>query len=84
MSTKSKNQMTGMKWLRSRMNELGYKSLQEVADAMGINRGNVYRYFTLETRPSVDMLPVFCKALDAEGTEVLRALKVIKSNQSLG
>jgi len=68
---------TGMEWLRSRMNRLGYRSLQEVAEEIGINRGNLYRYFSLETKPSVAMLPVLCEVLDASYEEVLKALECV-------
>lgn len=67
-----------MKWLRNRMNELDYRSLQEVAEAVGINRGNLYRYFTGETRPSIEMMPPLCSALDLTYEELLIALEVIK------
>jgi hypothetical protein len=68
---------TGMAWLRSRMNRLGYSSLQEVAEDIGINRGNLYRYFSLETKPSVAMLPTLCYVLDASYEEVLNALECV-------
>jgi len=67
-----------MKWLRNRMAELEYGSLQEVADAIGINRGNLYRYFTAETRPSIEMMPPMCSALDVTYEELLIALEVVK------
>ncbi len=56
-STKS---VTGLEWLRARMDKLGYNSLEEVAQEIQINRGNLYRYFSLETRPSVALLPNLC------------------------
>jgi transcriptional regulator with XRE-family HTH domain len=58
------------------MDKLGYNSLEEVASELGINRGNLYRYFTLENRPSIAMLPIFCKVLKVKTDEVLRALEV--------
>jgi transcriptional regulator with XRE-family HTH domain len=67
-----------MKWLRNRMAELDYSSLQEVADDVGINRGNLYRYFTAETRPSIEMMPPLCKVLGVTYEELLIALEVIK------
>jgi len=67
-----------MKWLRNRMTELDYKSLQEVADDLGINRGNLYRYFTAETRPSIEMMPPLCTVLGVTYEELLIALEVIK------
>jgi len=70
-------QKTGMVWLRSRMTRLGYHSLQEVAEDLGINRGNLYRYFSLETKPSIAMMPTLCYVLDASYEEVLKALECI-------
>jgi transcriptional regulator with XRE-family HTH domain len=64
----------GMEWLRAKMAELNYTSLEQVAVDIGINRGNLYRYFTLETKPSVAMLPVLCEVLNASYEEVLKAL----------
>lgn len=66
---------TGMPWLRSRMSDLGYVSLEEVAQKIGINRGNLYRYFTMENRPSIALLPAICRTLEASYEEVLKALK---------
>ena len=71
------NEKTGMDWLRARMEKLDYTSLEQVASEIGINRGNLYRYFTLETRPSVAMLPVMCEVLKVKTDEVLRALEVV-------
>lgn len=75
--------LTGKEWLRSKMEELGYVSLEEVATDMGINRGNLYRYFSLETRPSIAMLPIFCDVLQAEPNEIMWALEILPYNQSL-
>jgi transcriptional regulator with XRE-family HTH domain len=71
------NEKTGMDWLRARMEKLGYTSLEEVAAELGINRGNLYRYFSLENRPSVAMLPVMCGVFKVKTDEVLRALEVV-------
>lgn len=66
-----------MKWLRERMKELDYHSLQEVAEDIGINRGNLYRYFTLETRPSIEMMPPLCTVLGISYEQLLIVLEVI-------
>ena len=71
------NEKTGMDWLRARMEKLDYTSLEEVAVELGINRGNLYRYFSLENRPSVAMLPVMCEVFKVKTDEVLRALEVV-------
>ena len=43
-STKSRTtHTTGLVWLRARMEKLGYNSLEEVANEIGINRGNLFR-----------------------------------------
>lgn len=67
---------TGMKWLRHRMDELGYKSLEQVASKANINRGNLYRYFAFETRPSIDVVPELARALNVQREDILNALEV--------
>jgi transcriptional regulator with XRE-family HTH domain len=73
---KKTRSMVGMDWLHSRMTDLGMSSLEEVAQACGINRGTLYRYFSLEQRPSIDQLPALCDGLKSSPLEVLRALKI--------
>lgn len=72
----TRKQESGMVWLRSRMADLDYSSLEEVASELGINRGNLYRYFTLETRPSVAMVNPMCEVLQTTPEELLKALEV--------
>ena len=69
-------QQVGLAWLHARMAELGLNSLEEAAKACSINRGTLYRYFTFEQRPSIDVLPALCNGLQAAPLEVLRALKI--------
>ena len=75
--------VTGLEWLRARMDKLGYNSLEEVAQEIQINRGNLYRYFSLETRPSVALLPNLCRALKASPTEILKALEILGPNDRI-
>ena len=75
--------MTGMVWLRARMDHLGYESLDAVAFKVGINRGNLFRYFTLETVPSMALLPDLCRVLDVSPEELLRALEIIGSRDRI-
>jgi transcriptional regulator with XRE-family HTH domain len=65
------------------MDKLGYTSLEQVASVIGINRGNLYRYFTLETRPSVALLPDLCRALKASPAEMLKALEILGPDDRL-
>ncbi len=81
-STKTKPK-TGLDWLRDRMDSLGYGSLESVAQEIGINRGNLYRYFSLETRPSVALLPDMCRALKASPAEILKALEILRADDRL-
>jgi hypothetical protein len=76
--------LTGIAWLRSTMENNGWSTFEEVAERCGINRGNLYRYFAFETRPSIDMIPVLCDALKVDVFELLDALEVEKPKQVLG
>lgn len=50
----------GLAWLEWRMQALNFSSMEQAAQACGINRGTLYRYFAFEQRPSIDMLPALC------------------------
>lgn len=75
VSPKSKT----VKAIREVMEAAGHYTYESLAQATGINRGNLYRYFTLETRPSIDLLPVLADGLEIPVTEVLDLLKVQRS-----
>ena len=66
----------GMDWLQERMVALDMESLEDAARACGLNRGNLHRYFSFQTRPSIDVLPKLCEGLQASPLEVLRALGI--------
>lgn len=68
--------VVGLDWLYRKMDEHEYPSLQAVAEACELNRGNLYRYFAFETRPSIDLLPKLCNGLKASPLEVLTALGI--------
>ena len=63
-------------WLRERMDKLGFTSLEQVAAETGINRGNIYRYFTQEQRPSVALVDQLCQALKVTPQVLLIGLGV--------
>ena len=73
MAAKSKE---GIDWLYQRMKDLGLSSLEQAAERCGLNRGNLYRYFTWETRPSIDILPALCDGLESTPDEILQALGI--------
>ena len=68
--------LTGIDWLNRRMAELGLNSLEEAAERCNLNRGNLYRYFKFETRPSIDVIPALCKGLESSPLEILTALGI--------
>lgn len=68
--------LEGMDWLHQRMEKLGLSSLEQVAERCGLNRGNLYRYFSFQTRPSIDVVPQLCIGLEASPEEVFRALGI--------
>jgi AcrR family transcriptional regulator len=68
--------VVGLDWLYRKMDELEFSSLQAAAEACDLNRGNLYRYFAFETRPSIDLLPKLCDGLRASPLEVLTALGI--------
>jgi hypothetical protein len=72
----AKSAITGITWLHARMDDLGLTSLEQAAERCGLNRGNLYRYFTFETRPSIDVVPMLCEGLQASPEEVLVALGI--------
>jgi transcriptional regulator with XRE-family HTH domain len=76
-----KTSLVGMDWLTDRMEELDISSLEEAAQRCDLNRGTLYRYFNLEMKPSVAVLPQLCEGLDASPMEILRALGVQVSDR---
>jgi transcriptional regulator with XRE-family HTH domain len=58
------------------MEFLGFTSLQETAEACDLERGQLYRYFKGENRPSIEYLPRLCKGLEVSLDELLKALSV--------
>ena len=63
-------------WLRARMDKLSIKSLDELSELCGINKGNLSRYFHQKQRPTVDVLVPLCEALQVSPKTLLSALGV--------
>lgn len=74
--SRNKITVTGNDWLKSKMEQLGFNSLQEAADACDLDKGTLYRYFAFETRPSIDVIPKLCKGFKVSPLEVLQALGI--------
>ena len=66
----------GQEWLKRRMFDLGMSSIAELESATGINKGTLSRYFRGLQRPSIDVLPVLCHALQVSPETLLRAFRV--------
>lgn len=58
------------------MELVGHASLQEAAEACGIDRAALWRYFNGDVRPLVDRLPNLCRGLQVSLDELLIALDV--------
>ena len=58
------------------MELVGYASLQEAAEACGMDRASLWRYFNGDNRPSIDRLPNLCRGLQVSLDELLVALNV--------
>lgn len=58
------------------MELVGLSSLQETADACGMDKAALWRYFNGDVRPSIDRLPNLCRGLQVSLDELLIALGV--------
>jgi transcriptional regulator with XRE-family HTH domain len=74
MGTKQK---TGMDWLKLQMALKGFRNLDELSAATGINKGTISKYFRGIQRPSIDVIPIFCQVFEVSPQELLIALKVM-------
>jgi transcriptional regulator with XRE-family HTH domain len=66
----------GLTWFYDRIEALGFASLSDFAKQADMHKGNLYRYFSHETKPSVAVLPKLCSALEVEVDVVLKHLGV--------
>jgi transcriptional regulator with XRE-family HTH domain len=64
-------------WFRRRMTDAGLETLEDLAEAVGINKGNLSRYFRQETRPAVTVVGPLAEALDLAPETVLIGLGVL-------
>jgi len=58
-------------WLRSRMDDLGIASMEELADLCGSDKGNISRIFHQKQRPRVDALEPLAAGLEVSIYELL-------------
>ena len=58
-------------WLRTRMDELGITSLDELAERCGSDKGNLSRIFRQQQRPRVDALEPLAIGLEVSVYEIL-------------
>ena len=66
----------GLDWLYRQMELVGLASLQEAAEACGIDKAALWRYFNCDVRPSIDRLPNLCRGLQVSLDELLIAINV--------
>jgi transcriptional regulator with XRE-family HTH domain len=58
------------------MELVGLTSLQEAAEACGLDKAALWRYFNFDVRPSIERLPMLCRGLQVSLDELLVALDV--------
>ena len=58
------------------MELVGLASLQEAAEACGLDKAALWRYFHGDVRPGIDRLPMLCRGLQVSLDELLVALNV--------
>jgi transcriptional regulator with XRE-family HTH domain len=66
----------GLDWLYAQMELVGLAWLQEAAEACGLDKAALWRYFKGVHRPSIDRLPSLCRGLQVSLDELLVALNV--------
>jgi DNA-binding Xre family transcriptional regulator len=76
IATKYVSPEESMDWLRATMKKRGF-TLNSLAEEIGINKGNIYRYFTQQQRPRIDVVPILCDALKATPASLLIQLGVM-------
>jgi hypothetical protein len=64
-------------WFRTTSKNRGFTSMPDFADHVGINKGNIYRYFAQQQQPRVTVVPVLCEALRVSPATLLVALGVM-------
>jgi Cro/C1-type HTH DNA-binding domain len=64
-------------WLEQQMAKQGFATLEELAQASGIDRGTLSRYFRQERRPSVDVIAPLYQALEVAPENLLIALGAV-------
>jgi transcriptional regulator with XRE-family HTH domain len=68
--------VNGLDWLYAQMDLLSLASLQDAAEACGIDKAALWRYFNGDVRPSIVQLPKLCRGLRVTLDELLIALDV--------
>jgi transcriptional regulator with XRE-family HTH domain len=58
------------------MELVGLASLHEAAEACGLDKAALWRYFNFDVRPSVERLPSLCRGLQVSLDDLLVALNV--------
>jgi transcriptional regulator with XRE-family HTH domain len=68
--------LEGLNWLYTHLKPVGLATLQEAAEACGLDKADLWRYFNGDERPSIDRLPKLWKGLQVSLDELLVALNV--------
>jgi transcriptional regulator with XRE-family HTH domain len=64
-------------WLEERLKVTGIKTLSNLAEVTGINKGTLSKYFKGTQRPRIDVIGPLCLALQVSPETLLKALKAL-------
>ena len=65
-------------WLSERLAATGLNTLEALAEATGINKGTLSKYFSGRQKPSIDVVQPLCTALAVSPETLLRQLGAYK------
>jgi DNA-binding Xre family transcriptional regulator len=73
-TTKNKQSIQTWEWFVTRYNKLGYKSLTKFADATGLQKSSLSRYFHLQRQMPSKTMATLCYELKVSPNEMMKAL----------
>ena len=68
-------------WLEETLKESGISTLAALQAKTGINKGTLSKYFRHQQRPSIDVIPVLCEALEISPEKLLVVLGVLPKRE---
>jgi hypothetical protein len=73
-ATKNKQSIQTWEWFVTRYTKLGYKSLSKFANATGLQKSSLSRYFHLERQLPSGTMATLCQVLNVSPNTMMKAL----------